>query len=137
MERLSGPIIDRMDLCVEVPRLAKGELFAAPQGDDSATGRERVEGARAVQRERLRPHGLLTNAEIPPRLLGKLCRRTREAVVRLERSIESMGLSARGAHRLLRVARTISDLDGEETISDGAIIEAGQYRLQADRGSPD
>lgn len=128
-ERLSGPIMDRMDLQVNVARLRRGEIFATPERDPSAVVRARVVAARAVQAERLAKFGLSCNAEIPPRLLTIACPQTPHAALELERQADGMGLSGRGAHRLVRVARTIADLAGEELIDAEHVNEAALLKV--------
>ncbi len=128
-ERLSGPILDRMDVQVEVPRLARGEIFKSPVGETSERIRHRVEGGRRAQTERLRSFGLSCNADVPPRLLPTACRRTPGAQAELERAIEVLALTGRGAHRLVRTARTIADLAGADTIAVEHVVEAASFRL--------
>jgi magnesium chelatase family protein len=128
-QRISGPMLDRMDLCVNVDRLQRGELFRARPGDPSAVVRDRVERARLVQEVRLSRFGLKCNAEIPPRLLDAACPRTPIAANNLERTVEKMKLTGRGGHRLLRVARTIADLDGTERIEPLHVDVASGFRI--------
>ena len=128
-ERLSGPILDRIDLQVPVGRLRRGELLRSGAGDPSHVVRDRVIAARMRQHERLARYGMTTNADIPPQMLDKLCRRTPVATRMLERQVEKMTLSARGAHRVLRVARTVADLAGVEIIDDGQVIAASAYKV--------
>ncbi len=128
-ERLSGPILDRIDLQVTVSRLQRGELMRADDGDPSAVMRKRVWEARAVQRARLGARGPTCNAEIPPRLLDVLCARTRDAGRELERVVDKMGLTARAAHRVLRVARTIADLQHEELVGVAHVQAAAAYKV--------
>lgn len=128
-QRLSGPIVDRVDLQVDVPRLTRGELFAAPDGDQSEIIRKRVTSAREFAWSRQRRYGLATNAEIPVRLLDALCPRSRIAHHLLEREVENKSLTARSAHRILRVARTIADIDGVDRIEDLHVAEAVRYKV--------
>ncbi len=135
--RLSGPLIDRVDLVVPVHPPSDGPVTRAARGDDSATVRARVVRARAAQAARLRGLGLRTNAEIPAegRLVGELCRTTPRAGRLLERVVESRRLSLRAAGRLLRVARTIADLRAPEDpfapIEEVHVAEAVQLRRAA------
>jgi magnesium chelatase family protein len=129
--RVSGPLLDRIDLHVPVPAVAWSDLVVpAPPGETSAAVRERVLAARARQDERLRPLGLGTNAEIADPALDELVDATPEARALLGRAVARMRLSARGARRLLRVARTIADLAGERRVGAPAMAEALGYRRE-------
>jgi magnesium chelatase family protein len=123
--RLSGPLVDRIDLQVSVRRVPLASLAGEPRGESSATVRERVLAARRRQLER---QGCL-NAQLRPaglRLLSNLEPGSRST---LERWAEQRGLTARGFHRAWRVARTLADLEGVERICDGHVFEALGYRL--------
>jgi magnesium chelatase family protein len=129
-DRLSGAILDRIDLQIEVPRLARRDIFEEPAGDPSAAVRGRVVAARDRQRARLARLGLSSNAEIPARALDGTCRLSSGARRRLEGTVESLALSMRGAHRLIRVARTVADLEGVERVDAEHVIEAAQLRVR-------
>lgn len=124
--RISGPLLDRIDLRIEVPRLETTELLAAraPSTSAQADARSRVVTARKIQQRR---NGCL-NARLTPGLLQQCCTLPPAAERLLARSLEQMNLSARGVHRLLRVARTIADLAGEEVVGSEQIAEAIQLR---------
>ena len=128
--RISGPLLDRIDLQVEVPRVALAELGeTAPSGESSAVVRERVVAARSRQMQRAgKPNAMLGSREL--RRDGALSARDRTL---LERALDKLGLSARAYHRILRVARTIADLDGSDTIATPHLMEAIQYRRLAVR----
>ena len=127
--RISGPLLDRIDLHVDVPRLPPAELRPdAPAGEDSAAIRARVEAARAIQQQRA---GCL-NAGLSQAATMAWCRLQPHDQALLERAIESLHLSARSLHRILRVARTIADLAGSPAIATAHLTEALGYR-QADR----
>lgn len=128
-EKLTGPIIDRIDMQVGVVRLSKRQLFGAQEGDPSSLVRARVAVARTVQRDRSGDAGVICNAELPPRDLAAVCRLTREARAEVESAMERIGLSARGAHRVARVARTIADLAGAEHVDRDEVLEALSYRV--------
>ena len=121
--RVSGPVLDRLDLQIEVPALTSEELLAASPGESSTSVRERVVAARERQRERGGLNALLSNAA-----LREHC--TLDAAGRrlIGDAVDRGGMSARGVHRALRVARTIADLAGEESISTMRLAEALQYR---------
>jgi magnesium chelatase family protein len=126
--RLSRPLLDRIDLQVELPALEAGEFQDAAPGDGSAVIRTRVDTARARQRVRLREVAITLNAQISPRQLRRLCPLVPEAARLLGAAMSRLGLSARGHDRALRVARTIADLAGEETVRAEHCAEAVQYR---------
>jgi len=128
-ERLSGPVVDRIDLQVEVERLKKSEIFSQDPGEPSADVRKRVTAARSLQAARLAPFGVGMNAEIPPPALEEACMLATSAKRRIERAVESSGLSARGVHRVMRVGRTLADLRGDERVDLRHVDEALQYRL--------
>src|SRR5690606_26498265 len=123
--RVSGPLLDRIDLHVDVPRMPPAELRAdGPPGEDSATVRARVEGARTRQLERA---GVL-NAHLDQAGTARHCRLDAPEQTLLEQAVDSLQLSARGMHRILRVARTIADLAGEACILRPHLAEALGYR---------
>ena len=128
--RVSGPLLDRFDLFMDVPRVEYEELSGAPSGESSAAIRERVEAARERQRERLAGSEHLTNAEMGPVAVREFCQQQLEpgAEPLLSAAMEQLGFSARAFHRVLRVARTIADLAGSETIATAHLAEAIQYR---------
>jgi magnesium chelatase family protein len=126
--RLSRPLLDRIDLQVELPALEAGEFQTAAPGDGSATMRARVLAARERQRARLGSAGLALNAQLSPRQLRRLCLLAPEATRLLGVAMTRLGLSARGHDRALRVARTIADLAGAETVRAEHCAEAVQYR---------
>lgn len=128
-ERLSGPIMDRIDLQIWVSRVSRAELFEAPEGDRSADVRARVTGARERQTARLAGTGWTCNAEISPRALEDLCRMTPAALRRVGSAVERSALSARGAHRVMRVARTIADLAGETRVEEPHVRDALTFRI--------
>ena len=130
--RLSGPLLDRIDICVDVPALEYEEL-AAPgeQGEPSSAIRARVSGARAIQAVRFGPGGPTCNAQMGPRELRKYCLLDEECQQLIQGAYESLGLTARSYDRVLRVARTIADLDGAQDIALPHLAEALQYRPPA------
>ncbi len=131
--RLSGPLVDRLDLRVDVPAVRWKDLDApaTAQGPTSADVRARVETARVIQGRRLADHPGRTNAEIPDEALDALVDAHPEARALLGRAVDGLGLSARAARRVLRVARTIADLAGERRVGTAAVAEALAYRGRA------
>jgi magnesium chelatase family protein len=126
--RLSGPLLDRIDLHVEVPALGYEELTLAPVGEGTAAVRARVTRARAAQRERLGGSAFYCNAQMGAREVREHCRHDAGCSRLLEGAMRALGLSARGYARVLKVARTIADLTGEGTIGIEHVAEAIQYR---------
>jgi len=122
--RLSGPLLDRIDLQIELQPVAWRDLDTPAAGESSAHVRSRVIAARRRQRAR----GVRTNALLPDRSLDELVRATPEARALLGRAVEGLGLSARAARRALRVARTCADLEGEREVAAPAMGEALGYR---------
>ncbi len=126
--RVSGPLLDRIDLQVETVPVEYGQLAAAQPGESSAAVRARVEAARQVQRARFAGTGVSCNARIPPALLRQVTPLAPAAEKALRGVFAELGLSARGYDRLLKVARTIADLAASEVIEEAHILEAVQYR---------
>jgi len=122
--RLSGPLLDRIDLSLEVPALSRHELLDAPAAESSAAVRARVERAWALQADRQS----VPNARLPAGEVERLCAADGAARALLDSAIERLGLSARAYHRVLRVARSIADLAGCESITSAHVAEAIQYR---------
>jgi magnesium chelatase family protein len=121
--KISGPMLDRIDLHVEVPAVAYKEMRGDEQGVSSAEMRARIERARRLQQQRG-----YTNAQLPPKLLRKLCQLDGSGERTLEMAMRRLGLSARAHDRILKVARTIADLDESESVSAKHLAEAVQYR---------
>ena len=135
MNRISGPLLDRIDLHIEVTPVLPQELSAAAAGEPSSVIRERVMRAREIQAERFREaEGIHTNAMMNSALLRECCRLDAASAALLERAMERLSLSARAYDRILKVARTIADLAGREAISSADIAEAINYR-SLDRGT--
>ena len=127
-KRISGPLLDRVDLFVEVPRVEYEKLVEPTKAEESAQVRERIQRSRRVQREKLDGAGILTNADMGPVEVWKFCERDESANGLLQAAMKQMHLSARGFHRILKVSRTIADLAGAETIGIPHVAEALQYR---------
>jgi magnesium chelatase family protein len=128
-QRISGPLLDRIDLHVEVPLVDFRELTGnAPTGDKSATIRERVVQARRIQGERFRKSANATNSSMSPRQMKVHCQVDAEGTGYLEHAMEEMNFSARAHDRILKVARTLADLGGAVNIRPADVLEAIQYR---------
>jgi magnesium chelatase family protein len=123
LNKISGPLLDRIDLHVEVPAVPYKELRGKDHGAGSTEMRQRVEAARAIQHQR----GFY-NARIPSPQLRKLCALDDAGERTLEMAVRRMGLSARAHDRILKAARTIADLDNSESVTAKHLAEAVQYR---------
>jgi magnesium chelatase family protein len=128
--KLSGPLMDRIDIFCQVPSLKYEELISSEQKNTSQEIRERVERVRKIQRQRFEKQEILTNAEMKIPQIKKYCQIDSAAQNILKKYVDSGKLSGRGYHRVLKVARTIADLEGNEDISSGNINEALMYRLR-------
>jgi magnesium chelatase family protein len=126
--RISGPILDRIDLHIDVPAVRYSDLQAPQSGDSSAAIRERVVRAREIQLARFGPEGVYCNALMKPRHLKRFCTIDSAGDSLLENAIQRLGLSARAYHRILKVARTIADLEEAGGIAPHHLLEAIQYR---------
>ncbi len=132
LNRISGPLMDRFDMRIEVPPVAFTDLDLPPAGDSSATVAARVELARAVQAARFEGHeGVRQNADIEVKLLEEVAAPDAEGKELLLKAADRFGLSARAFHRILRVARTIADLDGSPDIRRPHVAEALSFRISA------
>ena len=135
LARVSGPLLDRIDLHLEVPTVAYQALAERGAGESSEAIRERVDRARLVQRERFaRRPGIYANAHMAPRDIRSFCRVSDSADALLRTAIGRLGLSARGYHRVLKIARTVADLDGQAELAPQHVSEAIQYRSLDRRG---
>lgn len=128
-KRLSGPLLDRIDIHVFVPRLSKEDLTGDSNNESSADIRKRVQKARAVQIKRFSKDAISCNAHMNTKHISKYCKLNEDAKRLLEMAIEKMGISGRGYYRILKVSRTIADLDKSEDIKINHISEAIQYRV--------
>lgn len=128
LNRISGPMLDRLDIHVEVPPVDYQSLAKSSKGESSAEIRERVNKARFIQNERYKGTGIPCNARITPSLLREVCIMTDDASKYLSLSFDNLGLSARAYDRILKVARTIADLDGKEVIEKKHILSAIRFR---------
>lgn len=128
--RLSGPLLDRIDLHVDVPRLTSEELLnTQPSGENSNDIRKRVVSARKIQAERYKNDGILTNSELTSKLIRKYCQIDKASAELLKIASVKYQLSGRRYDRILKLARTIADLEGSENIQQAHLMQALQYRM--------
>ncbi len=128
LSKVSGPLLDRLDIHIEVPPVDYSQLSDKEAGEPSAEIRKRVNAARKIQLERFKGTGISCNAKMNSSLTRKYCSLSESAAKTLELSFEKLGLSARAYDKILKVARTVADLDGSENIENKHILEAIQYR---------
>jgi magnesium chelatase family protein len=126
--RISGPLLDRIDMHLEVPAVPYAELSRPTDGTSTAAMREQVDRARAVQAERFRGRAVRLNGRMTSRLIREHCRLDADAQGLLATAMTDLGLSARAHDRILRVARTVADLEGSERITSDHLAEAVNYR---------
>ncbi len=128
LSKVSGPLLDRLDIHIEVPPVDYNQLSDSEAGEPSSEIRKRVNAARKIQINRFQGTGISCNAKMTPALTRKYCILSPMAQKTLEISFERLGLSARAYDKILKVARTIADLDNSENIENTHILEAIQYR---------
>lgn len=128
MGKISGPLLDRIDLHVEVPSVSFNDLSDDTPEETSAQIKKRIVNARKIQLERYAEEGIFTNSQLSGAQIRKYCRITPQIREVLRSAFDNFGLSARAHDRILKVARTIADLDGEQDITISCIAEAIQYR---------
>ncbi len=128
MGKISGPMLDRIDICTNVREVAFQDLSTHTPAETSAEIRQRVNEARALQRQRLAGSGVTCNAHMPAALIEKYCRLGGSEQAMVRRAFDKFGMSARSYHKILKIARTIADLAASEAITCTHIAEALQYR---------
>ena len=128
LDRVSGPLLDRIDLQIEVDSVPVQEINEMSPAESSAQVAQRVAAARRLQQERYRKESFYCNAQLSSSAIRKYCRMSSEAEMLLNAAVDSMQLSMRAYNRILKVARTVADLAGEEIISSAQIAESVQYR---------
>lgn len=130
LSKLSGPLLDRIDLQIEVPRLTSEELLNCQNtSESSADIRKRVIKARNIQKERYKNENILTNSELTPKLVKKYCKIDKAGEELFKVAIVKYQLSGRRYDRILKLARTIADIDGSELIQQTHLMQALQYRM--------
>jgi magnesium chelatase family protein len=129
MSKISGPLLDRIDLHIEVPAVKYNDLASKVAGENSDQIRGRVIGARDIQHDRFRGRkGMFCNADMESKEIQEFCRLDQAGEELLKMAINKLGLSARAYDRILKVARTIADLGGSANVLPSHISEAIQYR---------
>ena len=129
MAKISGPLLDRIDLHLEVPAVSFGDLSGPTNGTTSAEMRQQVSAARALQADRFTASPARTNARMSSREIRRWCQLDTPCLDLLRVNLEELGLSARAHDKVLRVARTIADLDDASSIKQEHIQEAFNYRM--------
>ena len=127
-KKISGPLMDRIDIYADTPDVSYGELSGASSEESSADIKKRVSAARDIQLERYKNDGVLFNSRLSAPLIDKYCALDSEAKELLKAAFDSLGLSARSYHKILKVSRTIADLEGSDVITSAHLSEALQYR---------
>ena len=127
-KRISGPLMDRIDIHIDVPRIEFEKLHNSQRAESSASIRTRVESARKLQEERLKDSVFQCNADLGPGEVREQCRLDESGTRLMQSAMAQMNLSARSFHRILKLSRTIADLGGEEQITTQHLAEALQYR---------
>jgi magnesium chelatase family protein len=128
--KISGPILDRIDLQIEVPRVKFEKLQEENKGEKSFDIRKRIEKSRRIQKERFKGLKIITNSEMSSNQIKDFCQLNKDSIELLRNAMTTMGLSARAYYRIIKIARTIADLVGEENIKPTHIAEAIQYRFK-------
>lgn len=128
MGKISGPLLDRIDIQIEVTPVKYQKLEGESLNESSEEIKKRVNQARKIQQIRYREHGIYSNSELTPSLIDKYCKLDAKCKNLLQNAFEKLGLSARAHARILKVARTIADLDNKENIETKHLAEAISYR---------
>lgn len=128
MGKVSGPLLDRIDIQIEVTPVKYQKLDSSEKIETSKEIKQRVDKARKIQIERYKEEKIYSNSQLTPKLIEKYCKLSEQSRKILQGAFEKLGLSARAHGRILKVARTIADLDGKENIEEKHIAEAIQYR---------
>jgi magnesium chelatase family protein len=126
--RISGPLLDRIDIVVEVPAVHFEDLRRRAEAEPSTAIKKRVDAARVVQQQRFAQNGSLCNARMGPDEMRQYCKLSDDCAALMKQAFDTMGLTARSYDRILKVARTVADLDGSAEIQMHHLAEAIQYR---------
>ena len=128
INKISGPLLDRIDIHIEVPEVKYENLENTSPSESSSEIKKRVDKAREIQRKRYLNHNIFSNSELSPNLLDEYCKLDAQSKELMKKAFDKLGLSARAYGKILKVARTIADLDSSENIQKIHIAEAIQYR---------
>lgn len=128
INRISGPLLDRIDIHIEVSQVKYNQMNQHRKIETSQEIRDRVNQARKIQLERYKKYSIFSNSELSPQLIEKFCQLNRKSKQILETAFNQLGLSMRAYHKILKVARTIADLEAYEKIQEKHLAEAIQYR---------
>ena len=128
MGKISGPLLDRIDIQIEVTPVKYQKLEGDEMSETSEEIKKRVDKARKIQQNRYKEHGIFSNSELTPSLIEQYCKLDNNCKLLLQNAFEKLGLSARAHARILKVARTIADLDNKESIETKHLAEAIGYR---------
>jgi magnesium chelatase family protein len=126
--KISGPLLDRIDIHVEVPSVEWRDLTGREDSESSDEIRVRINRARTIQLDRLSKHNIFSNSQMRASLIKKYCPLDKDSLNFLEKVVDRLGLSARAYHRILKIARTLADLEGADQIKSTHVSEAIQYR---------
>ena len=129
LRKISQPLLDRIDICTEVPAVPFGKIQSGKSGETSAQIRQRVKRTYQIQQERYKNESICFNGELKGQQILKYCTLTKDAGEMLARAYEKMQFSARAYHKLLKVARTIADMEEEKEIDVSHVTEALSYRV--------
>ena len=128
ISKISGPLLDRIDIHIEVNPIKYQELSQKKEIETSSQIKQRVDIARKIQIERYKKYNIKSNAELTPQLIEEFCLITPNGKKMLETALDKLGLSMRGYHKILKIARTIADLEQSKQIEEKHIAEAIQFR---------
>lgn len=128
VNKISGPLLDRIDIHIEVTGIKFSKLQSNQKVENSKEIKNRVNKARKIQIERYKEYNIYSNAELTPKLIEKFCKLNNASKIILEKAFKKLGLSPRAYGRILKVARTIADLESQTEISQKHLVEAIQYR---------
>jgi magnesium chelatase family protein len=128
MSKISGPLLDRIDIHIEVSPVKYEKLESDIQSESSSVIKKRVDAARKIQADRYKNYGIYSNSGLTPSLMNMFCKLGTNEKNILQNAFDKLGLSARAYSRIIKVSRTIADLAGEENININHIAEAIQYR---------
>ena len=131
-KRISGPILDRIDMHISVPAIPPGKLTGEHQSESSSIIQKRVQRARDIQLKRFKGLKITSNAEMNNKQLKAFCNLDQQSILLLKQAIAKLNLSARAFHRVIKIARTIADLENSIKIKSNHVAEALQYRPATD-----